>query len=184
MVKAACDGKLKRSRTTISNRPAHWDEQGRLHNKCFFRAMNYARDGCGQNRPHCHRNVGQTEIQGTLEYWNQKLKLTQGTRFEKKHGEKPHRLTTDMARRTFCTLAELDTGESSCVRFDCAKTISSIFFLPSVLFGYHSNAVMAVSHHDDMDTYKGYIVHSACVEHTLKNLLCMMALLEFKCCNI
>ena len=117
MVKAACDGKLKRSRTTISNRPAHWDEQGRLHNKCFFRAMNYARDGCGQNRPHCHRNVGQTEIQGTREYRNQQLGLTRGTRFEKKHGEKPHRLTTDMARRTFCTLAELDTGENSYVRF-------------------------------------------------------------------
>ena len=35
-----------------------------------------------------------------------------------------------------------------------------------MLFGYHADAVMAVSHHDDLDTYKGYIVHSACVEHT------------------
>ena len=51
------------------------------------------------------------------------------------------------------------------------KRYRPVFFLPSVLFGYHSNAVMAVSHHDDMDTYKGYIVHSACVEHTLKKLV-------------
>ena len=126
--KTACDGKLNRSRTNICDRPAHWDEQGRLLNKCFFRALNHARDGCGQNRPHCHRNVGQTEIQGTLEYWNQQLGLTQGTRFEKKHGEKPHRLTTDMARRTFCTLAELDTGENSCVRFRLYKNDIVQFF--------------------------------------------------------
>ena len=111
MVKAACDDKLKRSYMRSAERPAHYDEQGRLLDKCFFRAMNHARDGCGQNRPHGHRNIGETTIQGTLEYWNQQLKLTLGTRFEKKHGEKPHRLTTDMARRTFCTLAELDTGD-------------------------------------------------------------------------
>ena len=124
IIKAACDGKLKRSRTHICNRPAHWDEQGRLLNKCFFRALNIARDGCGHNRPHCHRNVGQTEVQGTLEYWNQQLKLTRGTRFEKKPGEKAHRLTTDMARRTFCTLAELDTSDVILIlmlKFDYVK---------------------------------------------------------------
>ena len=70
------------------------------------------------------------------------------------------------------------------LKFHRVKTTPSIFLLPSVLFGYDADAVMAVSHHDDMDTYKGYIVHSACVEHTLKNLLCVMASLEFKCCNI
>ena len=111
MVKAECDDKLKRSYMRSAERPAHYDEQGRLLDKCFFRAMNHARDGCGQNRPHGHRNIGETTIQGTLEYWNQVLGLTRGTVYEKKHGEKPHRLTTDMARRTFCTLAELDTGD-------------------------------------------------------------------------
>ena len=111
MVKAECDDKLKRSYMRSAERPAHYDEQGRLLDKCFFRAMNHARDGCGQNRPHGHRNIGETTIQGTLEYWNQVLGLTLGTVYEKKHGEKPHRLTTDMARRTFCTLAELDTGD-------------------------------------------------------------------------
>ena len=116
-LKTAFDGKLKRSRVHPAQHAGHWDEQGRLRDKCFFRALNCARDGCGQNRPHCHRNMGKTTIQGTLEYWNKELGLTLGTRFEKKPGEKPHRLTTDMARRTFCTIAELDTGESSCVRF-------------------------------------------------------------------
>ena len=60
------------------------------------------------------------------------------------------------------------------------KTISSSFLLPSVLFGYDADAVMAVSHHDDRHTYKGYVVNSACVEHTSKKLKCTMTFLKFK----
>ena len=41
-----------------------------------------------------------------------------------------------------------------------------------MLFGYDADAVMAVSHHDDRHTYKGYVVNSACVEHTSKKLKC------------
>ena len=52
------------------------------------------------------------------------------------------------------------------------KTISTSFLLSSVLFGYDADAVMAVSHHDDRHTYKGYVVNSACVEHTSKKLKC------------
>ena len=46
-VKAACDDKLKRSYMRSAERPAHYDAQGRLLDKCFFRALNHARDGCG-----------------------------------------------------------------------------------------------------------------------------------------
>jgi len=49
-----------------------------------------------------------------------------------------------------------------------------------VLFGYDADAVMAVSHHDDRHTYKGYVVNSACVEHTFEKLKSMMTLLNFK----
>ena len=66
------------------------------------------------------------------------------------------------------------------LKFHHEKTILSTFLPPSVLFGYDADAVMAVSHHDDRHTYKGYVVNSACVEHTSKKLKCMMILLKFK----
>ena len=49
-----------------------------------------------------------------------------------------------------------------------------------MLFGYDADAVMAVSHHDDRHTYKGYVVNSACVEHTSKKLKCMLVFLKLK----
>ena len=54
---------------------------------------------------HNHRNIGKTEIQGIFEFWNQTLSLTHGTHFDD-----DQRLTTNMGRKTFCTLAELYTG--------------------------------------------------------------------------
>ena len=56
------------------------------------------------------------------------------------------------------------------LNFHHVKTTPSSFLLPPVLFGYDADAVMAVSHHDDRHTYKGYVVNSACVEHTSKKL--------------
>ena len=76
-------------------------------------------------RPHQHRNIGQSEIQGVFEFWNRELELT-----------KDKKLTTDMGRRTFCTFAER-------------------------LFNFSADDVMAVSHHDDPKSYKGYVVNSS-----------------------
>ena len=62
-------------------------------------------------------------MQGVFEYWNQALNLTEPD----EQGKRPN-LTTDQGRRTFCTLAE---------RF----------------FGFPSDEIMAVSHHDDPNAY-------------------------------
>ena len=82
-------------------------------------------------RPHQHRNIGQSEIQGVFEFWNRELELTK----KDDKGKRP-KLTTDMGRRTFCTFAER-------------------------LFNFSADDVMAVSHHDDPKSYKGYVVNSS-----------------------
>ena len=35
-----------------------------------------------------------------------------------------------------------------------------------MLFGYESDAIMAVSHHDDPAMYKTYVINSSHVDHT------------------
>ena len=67
---------------------------------------------------HNHRNIGKTEIQGIFEYWNQTLSLTHGTHFDD-----DQRLTTNMGRKTFCTLAELYTGSFIRSSFSCESVL-------------------------------------------------------------
>ena len=90
------------------------------------------KDDCSQHGLHKHRNIGKAEVRGVFEYFNQKLNLTKTD----EHGKRPN-LTTDQGRRTFCTLAE---------RF----------------FGFASDDIMAVSHHDDPNAYfsrRAYSLH-------------------------
>ena len=66
-----------------------------------------------------------------FEFWNRALELTKVDDQGKRS-----KLTTDMGRRTFCTFAER-------------------------LFNFSADDVMAVSHHDDPKSYKGYVVNSS-----------------------
>ena len=95
VIKGLGDDEVKSRRNSFKkgNRATHFDEDGHLVNKTFFRAMNHARNGCSRRRLHNHRNIGKHEIQGIFEFWNEVLDLTRGTKFENM------KLTTDQGRR-------------------------------------------------------------------------------------
>ena len=82
------DGELfkKKNRISRKERLRHFDEQGFLSERAFFRSITK------KTGRYEHRNMGIGAIRGVLEYWRVELDLG-GTK-----------LTTDMARKTFCTL--------------------------------------------------------------------------------
>ena len=73
-------------------RAAHLDDDGKLKKIRFFR-------GAKRNRPtFCHSDMGINKIRQVLEFWNRTLDLKQS------------KLTTNMARKTFCTLSDRYTA--------------------------------------------------------------------------
>ena len=90
--KEECDDKLRLRKTKLSRpeRLKHFDERGHLKDRNFFRSITKA--------GYEHRNMGQHGIRGVLEFWRPILGL----------GDV--KLTTDMARKTFCTLGAKYTG--------------------------------------------------------------------------
>ena len=91
--KEECDDKLRLRKTKLSRkeRLKHFDERGHLTGRHFFRSITKA--------GYEHRNMGQHGIRGVLEFFRPILGL----------GDV--KLTTDMARKTFCTLGVKYTGK-------------------------------------------------------------------------
>ena len=69
-----------------NQRSGHLTAEGHLEERRFFRSHPKSDKTC-----YPHRNIGQSAIQGVLEFFNKKLGLS----------DKP--LTTNQARKTFCT---------------------------------------------------------------------------------
>ena len=90
----------RKSKLCRKERLRHFDENGHLTDRKFFRSIT-KNGGCSSSELHEHRNMGQTAIRGVLEYWRPILGLGN------------ERLTTDMARKTFCTLGKLCTGSNT-----------------------------------------------------------------------
>ena len=74
--------------------------------------------------------MGTSAIQGVLEFWNKELQLSDD------------RLTTNQARKTFCTFGHRHTARSDCVKFQKTRTENK-----AVLFHFPWEALMAVTHH-------------------------------------
>ena len=82
--------RLRKSKLSREERLKHFDENGHLKGRHFFRSITKA--------GYEHRNMGQNGIRGVLEFWRPILDL----------GDE--KLTTDMIRKAFCTLGAKYTG--------------------------------------------------------------------------
>ena len=102
----------KKKRLSRQERLRHFDENGNLKERKFFRSITKGgcREATKRTTLHEHRNMGFGSIQGVFEFWRPVLDL----------GD--IKMTTDQARRTFCTLGHKYTGRnfprcsSSCPR--------------------------------------------------------------------
>ena len=115
----------KKSRISRKERLRHFDELGHLSDRNFFRSIT-KKSGRFE-----HRNMGLGAIRGVLEYWRVELGL----------GDL--KLTTDMARKTFCTLG-----------VKCARKIMAHFKIPD-------QQLMDVTHHRSPDQFQCYVVNAS-----------------------
>jgi hypothetical protein len=125
--KEECDDKLRLRKSKLSRpeRLKHFDEHGHLKERHFFRSITRA--------GYEHRNLGQHGIRGVLEFWRPILGL----------GDV--KLTTDMARKTFCTLGAKYTGLETNI---------------PVLFKIPDQQLMDVTHHKSHDQFQKYVVNA------------------------
>ena len=86
-----CEVAIKQMSKTQRRR--HLTGDGKLAERRFFRTHPKRDKTC-----YPHRNMGQGAVQGVLEFWNKKLGLS----------DKP--LTTNQARKTFCTFGHRHTA--------------------------------------------------------------------------
>ena len=76
-----------------SQRKCHLTDEGDLAQRRFFRTHPKV-----DKRNYPHRNMGTTAIRDVLEFWNKELGLSE------------NRLTTNQARKTFCTFGHRHTA--------------------------------------------------------------------------
>ena len=86
-----------------SQRDTHLDEDGNLEGRRFFRSHPTKKD----NKYYPHRNMGRHSINKVFEFWNVEL----GENGEKLLPGK--KLTTDQARKTFCTFGHRHTAQQN-----------------------------------------------------------------------
>lgn len=96
-IKQDCDDEYHRTnflRMNTSRKKAHY-EDGIMGPERVLKELNFMRTVSKDKNKYHHQNMGIHEIGNGLEFWNRKLNLRPGVK-----------ITSDMARKTFCTLGE------------------------------------------------------------------------------
>ena len=121
--KQRCDDEYQRDnfkRMNNTKKAAHF-VGGKMGDEGILKEINFLRDVNKTKDKYFHRNMGASEIANSLQYWNIKLSL-----------RKDEKLTSDMARKTFCTLGEK-------------------------FFKFDRKALRSISHHLTEDNFEVYV---------------------------